>query len=694
MTLHFRNSAALVPSGATRIETLDQVRQAVQETLRSQHFFLGGTATLEWQHLPREETAWEIFRGRLLDPAHTRQRLVFEAWNVHWVEEGRSSTEPILSIKLQHDSGQLHVVRAVHSWVWEGYDAGAGVILSREVPRWVRELVGSIELKRFSTQLKLLDELICQLFLAVVGNSRLPLTSLEAPLPAFSLGLFGYIPPNLSEKGTGLGVPSPFRSSSHAANRSDSAGPLDSGSALIQAGLHPSLSWLEQAKLMELLVRAIPAAEVARAAEAFWQGWRALGHTQQELLALCHTLFNEIALSPYTDFVDKFLAALQAWLSRGYVSLEDYANFLSYLLRQLGRHLTAYDLVTFHHRGANYPDALLLDTVLRAFLQLCANEPGLFLSSAGDTPAQQDAKRLRRRALRQGWLLRRSYEGLPVPDAPTSPGENARVWPAPFERVPEEQILVPARRTKRLYAESALPPLGPGEQQVLRQAIADLEHPEELRELGTALYLDRPLGWAKAPGEPDQTLLFSYEVFSRSIAERRLQWSCAKRGRDCLNFQESRPLFAQALSTAAPAESLPLQLAGTMPRPGTVSLADMARVANDFVLLRTTRQTVTAFLEQFDFGPLAARTDLSWLAPSKRVLLIQGAFLKPAQPGMLVIYDAQGQRRLELQIDTTAGYARRAGQEFPIAGLRINWLGPDQQAALSEQDLRILPRAD
>ena len=107
--------------------------------------------------------------------------------------------------------------------------------------------------------------------------------------------------------------------------------------------------------------------------------------------------------------------------------MEEHADFLANLLRRLCRHLTAFDLVTFHHRGANYPDALLLDDALKR----CLRHPGLL------------STRLQRPRLRQAWLLRRHYEGHLVPDAPTSEGENVRVLPAAFPRVPEEQILEP-----------------------------------------------------------------------------------------------------------------------------------------------------------------------------------------------------------------------------------------------------------
>ena len=114
---------------------------------------------------------------------------------------------------------------------------------------------------------------------------------------------------------------------------------------------------------------------------------------------------------------------LQQPSNDGGLTAEEHVDFLSYLLRQLGRHLTAYDLVTFHHQGANYPDMLLLDLVLKVFLQQVEERPSLFEGSPADDSGGGGQKRLRRRALRQGWILRGQYEGHPVPDAPTSPGE-------------------------------------------------------------------------------------------------------------------------------------------------------------------------------------------------------------------------------------------------------------------------------
>ncbi len=166
------------------------------------------------------------------------------------------------------------------------------------------------------------------------------------------------------------------------------------------------------------------------------------------------------------------------------------------LLCQLTRHLAAYDLISFHFRGANYPDALLLDAVLKRYCHLIERQPLLFQGNAPDI--QDKGPRARRRTLRQACLTRRFYEGHPVPDEPTSPGENNRVLPPPFQRVPERQLLNILRREKRLYAAEPLPDLLTATtRNVLATSILDLADPGEWRELGTALFIERPSAAAK-----------------------------------------------------------------------------------------------------------------------------------------------------------------------------------------------------
>ncbi len=617
--------ATAFPSPVPEGLPVEVARRVAGEVIRPAHFFAGPGPELEWEHAEQEEISWEVFRGRLMGPAHTRQRRRFEAWNVYCRRPEGRSTEPLVALKLDAAAGELHVVRGLESYVWEGYDSGAGVYLSRERRKWVRELVGTVPLRSFATAEELRDELICRLFHAVVGASRLPLLSVEAPLPAFSFGelLYCYRP-------------------------GADAGPLSDWRQLVREMLSPPLSWLERAKLLEALLRAVQPSEMEEAARLFAERWSELGETPQRMAALLRTLFNEVSLSPYHDFGARTLAFLRALAAQGYLGAEQAVDFLGYLLRQLGRHLTAYDLVTFHHRGANYPDALLLDSVLKEYLAWSDRRPDLFIDSAGE----RWRKRLRRRALRQGWLLRRRYEGHAVPDLPTSPGENARVLPPSHPRVPEEQVLQPGRRKRRLYEGDPLPP-----PDLLRQSLADLQHPEELRELGTALFLDRPFGAGKAPGEPDSTLLLASEAFSRSVAAERLRFLARETGA----LDEGALV---RLAVGLNVTGLPLDRVGGASRPGAVSMTDARGAAPDFVLLRTTPGSLAALLAQFDFSPLAERFSLDFLFLRREALMARSA-----EGAGVLVYDLSFRPRFELLVSPDGGYVHRAGLEYPAAGL-------------------------
>ena len=306
----------------------------------------------------------------------------------------------------------------------------------------------------------------------------------------------------------------------------------------------------------------------------------------------------------------------------------------------------------------------MLDAVLKAYLARIERAAG---------PVHRRRRRRRSDAarqaaapprLRQAWLIRRRYEGWPVPDLPTSPGENNRVLPPSHPRVPEEQILQPSRRTRRLYADDPLPShLGPHAARALRQSVVDLQHPEELRELGVALFLDRPFGAGKAPGEPDGTLLLASEAYSWSIAEERLHALAREPG---LLPDAERDACLQRLREGKETHGLSLDAVGGDARPGTVSLTDARRAAPDFVLLRTTPGSVRALLEHYDFTALAEKIELDWLIKGGRVLVARDA----AGPGVLV-YDEEMRARLELIPQTAGGYVNRAGQEYPREGLAV-----------------------
>lgn len=630
--------------------SLERVRNLIAEVMRPPHFFQGRSLTLHWTPVAQEEIPWEIYKGRLLPPAQTRLRQTFESWHVFQMDANGPSAEPLLSIKFDATAKVIHVVRAIQSYAWEGYHAGDNVYLSREVLKWLPELVGSFPLEQFADLEVLRDELVGRLFQAVIGTSRLPLTSVEAPLPAFSLGQLAYcyraeLPPEAPPV------------------------PMTSYRELLSRGLSDALSWLERVKLLEIVLRSTPPQDLGAATDLFLARWQALGWPAQDIPALLRTLFQEVALTPYTAFVDQTFLLVQALVERGSLTLEEYADFFSYFLRHLGRHLTAYDLVTFHHQGANYPDALLLDAALKIDLDLVERHPTLFAASPDDDDARSQRKRLRRRALRQGWILRRFYEGHLVPDAPTSPGENARWLPPPYIRVPEEQIGNPVRRTRRLFEDDPMTPyLHEQGRAILAAGFQDLHHPLELRELGMAIFVDRPLGIYKEPGEPDQTMLFSYEAFSRSLAEKRLDF-LVEEGRR-LGIQEDWDGRRDALRNLS-VPGLALDAVAGPPRQVPVSLTDARKVAEDFVCLRSTARTVAEFRNRFDWSGISDLLDLDFLETGQSVLIVGETGTEMGSQGILAVYDGRWRKRLELLIQPQPGYASRGGVEYPSGGLRL-----------------------
>lgn len=592
------------------------VRQVAWDVIHPRNFFLASPYRLQIEKLDREELAWEIYKGRLLDPAHTRQTARFEAWNLHLIEDGLP-LEPVLGVKFDAVNQRLFVVRGLECYAWEGYSESrdSNVVLSRERRKWMRELVGMIALDRLSDAEELRDELQALLFLAVVGLSRLPLTSIEAPLPLFSFGKLFYC----------------YRETAD-------ADPISDPLALLHA--MPAMpTHVEQAGTLEAFLRAASEQEAAAAG----------GHLREppDVLGLLRTVYNNVALSPWTPFVERTLTFLRSLQRHGAVTVEGVVDFLGLVLRQNGRHLTAYDLVTFHHRGANYPDALLLDLVLKEYLALLEEHPRL--AEGEGKPA-----RLRRRALRQGWLLRRRYEGHAVPDAPTSPGENARVL-ADQPRVPEEQILQPALRKRRLFEDDPLTKyLGPCTSELLRLSLLDLEHDGELRELGCAIFLDRPLGACKSPGEPDQTPLLSAIAFSRTVAVQRLVQLA---GDADLPVEKTFVDVCRARLLKLSVAGLPLDRIDGEPRPGSVSLRDARLAASDFVFLRTTSSSLASFLASVDCTPLRE--------------LGNEAVLLARKGDSLVVYDAAFQPRVEFALPAKEDLITRAGVEYPRDGLEV-----------------------
>ena len=307
---------------ATLPLSTDAIRRLIDDALRPANFFVGPRIKLDWSHLLGEKIAWEVFQGRLLDARQTREQASFESWNIHQLDDDRRADEPLLSVKLDLASGQIHVVRAIYSYVWEGYHAGDNVYLSRETRKWLRELIGTIAVERCARETDFRTQLTRLLFLAVVGTSRLPLASVEAPLPGFSFGELGYFYHALQ---------APVEAKS---------GPMHSTRELLAWSLHNGLDWQEKTKLFELVLRSIGRAEVPNTAAELSAQWRDLGHSTDDLQNLLRSVFHDVALSPWTDFAERTLQFVQALQVLGTLTLAERIDFLSYLLRNLGRHLT------------------------------------------------------------------------------------------------------------------------------------------------------------------------------------------------------------------------------------------------------------------------------------------------------------------------------------------------------------------
>ena len=595
--------------------------------LNPHRFVLGAGYHCRMESDVPETCRWEVFRGNLLDPAFTREEKTFRTWKVFISPEGQESSVPLLSLKWDEPGKQLQVTRYLEVQGWEAVATG-NVVDSRPVHKWQQELVGTIDLEMVHDAATLGTLVQHYLHLALVGTSRLPITSVESPLPLFSLGLLHYLP-----------------------QADVSAGPVQDAAALRSLLSTPGTY---QVRHLEAYLRAVTPEQRAGAWHgADWWRWERL---QAALLAL----FHQVALSPHTSFIDNWVSLLRSLARPDAWGTAAVLDLVGRYVRLLVRHLTAFDLHKFHNLGANYPDALFLDLLLQLYLELLEREPAL--ATGGEKAAL-----LRRRALRQGWLARRMYEGHLVPDAPTSPGENLRVLPRPFAPVPEEQLTRPQQRTRRLFTDTPTEQLlTPITRELLRQAVVDLEQETERRELGLALFLDRPLGVFKlSQGQlRDRTPLLSYLAFSRKIARERLglwhTWGWLT--------EEQQQSVGQRLvrdePSGIPVRELPLP--GS--RPGVICLEDTLQVSGDFLLLRTTPTSVAEFWRWYDTTPL------QHLGLEPHVTLLMRSplcRLREIPPPFLTGYDAAMRPRLEFVTAGEPTYREWAGVEYLREGLRL-----------------------
>src|SRR5437016_2927669 len=139
----FRSAAAWGPPEPL---TPAAVSAACIDLTRPANFFVAPSLRLSWQHQPDEESFWEVFHGRLLDRTQTRQRRRHTAWNVYALGEGgERSVEPMVAVKWDVPADRVFVVRAILYHAHEAFDGGGNVVLTREVVKWQRELVGEID---------------------------------------------------------------------------------------------------------------------------------------------------------------------------------------------------------------------------------------------------------------------------------------------------------------------------------------------------------------------------------------------------------------------------------------------------------------------------------------------------------------------------------------------------------------------
>ena len=656
--------------------TNTRIRELIDEALRPGQFFVGAGRTIRIEHHARDVCRWELFHGVLLDEAHTRLERQFESWRVVLTMGGAETGPALISVKLDVPSGLIHVVRHIEIYCESEPGPAAAEPVGEPATRWQTERVCTIQLKQVQDESDLSGQLAAGLRLAVIGTSRLAVTSIESPLPAFSLGQLAYFP---DQPDGGIDRP------------------MAGWRELIEAGLTITLTPAQGARILETVLRCADDRDVGAATRLFFERWKTFGDVEAGPAPLFRHLFNHLVLCGNTPFSDRLAASLRELADPDLWGPDSILDVISTMLRQLARHLTAYDLVRFHNGGANYPDALMLDALMRCYLELAERQAHAFKPILSSDRSEPIGAVVRRRAIRQAWLVRCQYEGHLVPDAPTSTGDNGRVLPSSHIRVPPVQITQPKARRRMLYAQQKTDDLlTTTTRTILNRAMDDLDRDRELIELGMAVFLDRPLGVFKEPDEPDRTPLLSYEAFSKRVAHRRIeQW---RRGGCITDTRSAR--WRRVLDQCAPREGVAVADLTGHSRPGTLALEDARRAAMDFIFLRTTRCSLDDLLGRYDLEPLqtTAPDVWHWLRTSRHVLLIRTPRRTDRDP-LLTGYDRNMLPMIHLTVRPPrtgeVRYIEFDGQEHPEAGLHVslpetNRLGASRDSAAREMTCTLL----
>lgn len=613
----------------------DSVAQAVSASLVPCAFFAPPEAPLTFAFEPQVTWRWEILAGRLLDPALTREERTFAAWHVQQQVGGR--LEPRVSILLDELQQTLYVVRHIEIRGFEAYESQPNVFESRPVHKWTRELIRSGSLAELATEPSsehLTAWCAEGVYQALCGTSRLPIASHESQLPAFALGLIGYWPALAVQREQGRGA-----ATDPAANVLTSAAadvPLASPRYLAALALQGQLPRSQRAKLLEMALRASTGQQWEEVLAYCARTVAAYEAAAQEFPRLLRVLFNGLGLTPYIP-LEKRLIELLERVAQDSGHVTPLLDTAAWMLLQLARHLTAFDLRTFHNYGADYPDLLLLDALLGWLTSWLDRQPDCLMDAAASR---------RRTAWLLAALLRKEHEGLPITPIPTSPGENQRVLPqvpqAAAEPVDDAEIMDPRLRRNQLFAGSELEAAwSPAVRELLVAAATDLNDAAALRTFGEALFLDRPLGVDRPPEAVDDTPLVSYLAFSRNALTYRLrrlfQWGWI----DDTVAEQLLHAARQLKVPGFPAAQLPGH-----PRPGVVSLEDAHLAGSDFVFVRTTRRSLSALLACGKLPLQTVPADVQeWLATGRDVLLIRTGQPNDPQWPFLTAFDAALQPR-------------------------------------------------
>src|SRR5207249_4788401 len=112
--------------------------------------------------------------------------------------------------------------------------------------------------------------------------------------------------------------------------------------------------------------------------------------------------------------------------------------------------------------------------------------------------------------------------------------------------------------------------------------------------------------------------------------------------------------------------------------------------APDFMLLRTTKRSMTEFLQCFPFEGLDSRMSFSHWPGGTPLLILRETSSPEFRHRHLSFYDSSLTKRLELAVDARMGHRCRAGLELPQAGLQVVRAWAEDGSELTVPPTRIL----